>query len=67
MTEFVRSPCVHVCVLDDEDICQGCFRSGEEISGWGRMSAEDKREVLVRCYQREESSVNYTPVTPVVR
>ena len=28
----VASPCVHVCALDDEDICIGCQRSVAEIT-----------------------------------
>ncbi|MCY0966827.1 DUF1289 domain-containing protein [Parathalassolituus penaei] len=67
MTQFVRSPCVHVCVLDDQEICTGCYRSGEEIARWGRMTPEAKQEVLARCYEREEASINFIPVTPVSR
>lgn len=67
MNEIVRSPCVHICILDDEDVCQGCFRTGEEIAGWGRMSADGKREVLARSAEREQASVNFIPVTPVSR
>lgn len=42
----VRSPCVSVCVLDDNDICVGCQRAGQEISHWGKMSNEQRRAVL---------------------
>ena len=27
-----ESPCISVCVLDENDICVGCFRSADEIS-----------------------------------
>ena len=30
----VKSPCISVCALDEEDICMGCFRSLREISDW---------------------------------
>ena len=33
----VRSPCVHVCALDEQDICIGCQRTADEITRWGRM------------------------------
>ena len=33
----VASPCVHVCALDDEDICIGCQRSVSEITRWSLM------------------------------
>lgn len=48
----VVSPCVHVCALDDDDICTGCQRSVDEITRWGRMDNAERREVLVRCMER---------------
>lgn len=48
----VRSPCVSICALDDDDLCIGCERSGQEISRWGRMDDAERREVLVRCAER---------------
>ncbi len=51
----VRSPCVSVCVLNDDDICTGCFRSGKEISYWGRYDNEEKQQVLTRCYERAQA------------
>jgi predicted Fe-S protein YdhL (DUF1289 family) len=50
--ETVPSPCVSICALDDEDICVGCFRSGREISDWGKLSDDEKRAVLARCAER---------------
>tara|TARA_Y100000815_G_scaffold235498_1_gene228177 strand:+ start:341 stop:562 length:222 start_codon:yes stop_codon:yes gene_type:complete len=52
MTTPVRSPCVSICALDDNDICTGCQRSGMEIATWGRMSDEQRREVLALCQTR---------------
>lgn len=54
-----KSPCVHVCILDDDDICTGCFRSGMEISQWGRMAPVQQHAVLERCKERELASSNY--------
>lgn len=51
--ETVPSPCVSICALDDRDICVGCFRSGREISDWGKLSDDEKRAVLARCVERE--------------
>lgn len=52
MSEIVASPCVSICALDEDDICVGCFRTGNEISYWGRLTAEQQREVLRRCDRR---------------
>lgn len=33
-------------MLDDNDICVGCFRSAEEITQWQRYSTDEKRQVV---------------------
>lgn len=54
--ETVPSPCQSICALGDDDVCVGCFRSGREISDWGRLSDDEKRAVLARCVEREIAS-----------
>ncbi len=51
-----QSPCISVCLLDDQDICQGCFRSADEITDWFMAGAEQKREILRRCRERREAA-----------
>lgn len=48
----VASPCVHVCALDEEDICIGCQRNVDEITRWSRMENDERRQVLQLCHQR---------------
>ncbi|MCV4341143.1 DUF1289 domain-containing protein [Pseudomonas capsici] len=60
-TEFtpekpVRSPCVSICSLDEDDICTGCQRTVSEITGWSRMSNEERRAVLALCDERAKAS-----------
>lgn len=52
MQTTVRSPCVNICVLDEQDICTGCQRSGQEITRWTRISDAEKRDILALCEQR---------------
>ena len=52
----VPSPCVSICVLDDEDICQGCFRSAREITDWFMASNDEKRAIIARARERMEAS-----------
>ena len=52
----IKSPCVNVCYLDDKDICQGCYRSSEEITQWMRLDNEGRREILKKVAEREASS-----------
>ena len=30
----VLSPCIGVCVIDDDGLCRGCHRTGNEIAAW---------------------------------
>ncbi|MFK8329170.1 DUF1289 domain-containing protein [Pseudomonas sp. BJa5] len=48
----VASPCVHICALDEADICTGCQRSAQEITRWGRMDNAERRQVLKLCHER---------------
>jgi uncharacterized protein len=52
----VKSPCVNVCYLDDKDICQGCYRSSEEITQWMRLDNDGRREILKKVAEREAAS-----------
>mgnify|MGYP000156199142 CR=1 FL=1 len=52
MTEVIKSPCISVCALDEEDVCTGCFRTLREISDWSEYSNAEKREVVSVAKQR---------------
>ena len=54
-----QSPCVSICVLDEADICQGCFRSAEEITDWFMSSAERKREILALAAEPRDASSTF--------
>ena len=54
----VPSPCVSICVLDDEDICQGCFRSAREITDWFMETPEGEQEILDRAIARRKESTH---------
>ncbi|MBN7770118.1 DUF1289 domain-containing protein [Marinobacter daepoensis] len=50
----VRSPCVSVCALDENDVCIGCHRTGDEILRWTQMTDEERRSVLKQVAIREQ-------------
>ena len=52
----ISSPCISVCMLDDDDICMGCYRSAEEIADWFLADADQKREILGRCRERRDAA-----------
>lgn len=48
----VRSPCVNVCAMDEHDLCIGCQRTAQEITQWGRMSNDERRQVIAQAQAR---------------
>lgn len=42
----VGSPCIGLCQYNEEEYCEGCFRSYKEISEWAMMSNEEKAKVI---------------------
>jgi predicted Fe-S protein YdhL (DUF1289 family) len=50
------SPCVSVCALDHNDVCAGCFRTGEEITDWFMASTERKHEILEAARRRRDAA-----------
>jgi predicted Fe-S protein YdhL (DUF1289 family) len=55
---MVKSPCVAVCALDENDVCIGCYRTGNEITQWGEMDNQAKAEVMKSVAKREADSGN---------
>lgn len=51
----LASPCVHICALDEEDVCIGCQRSVAEITRWSLMDNAERRQVLVLCHARAKA------------
>lgn len=50
----VQSPCVKICVMHPEArLCTGCLRSIEEITGWSRMSDDQRRAIMDELPSRE--------------
>jgi predicted Fe-S protein YdhL (DUF1289 family) len=56
--EMVKSPCVYICCLDDQDVCLGCYRTCDEITGWGAMNNDERKDVMKKVAEREQGSGN---------
>jgi uncharacterized protein len=49
----VASPCISVCnINDDSGLCEGCYRTLDEIAVWSQMDNAAKREVWHLISQR---------------
>jgi predicted Fe-S protein YdhL (DUF1289 family) len=52
----VKSPCVAVCALNEDDICIGCYRTTSEIARWTRMSNTERRQVNALARERSQKN-----------
>ena len=60
LDHMIDSPCTGVCKMDrQKGLCEGCYRTMEEISGWPYMNREQKMQVhsdaAARKKQREQT------------
>jgi predicted Fe-S protein YdhL (DUF1289 family) len=50
-----QSPCINVCTLDVATrLCQGCFRTLDEISLWSGAANDERLEILAAAARRRE-------------
>lgn len=42
----VLSPCVGICSLGDDGLCQGCHRTGAEIARWSQMGDDERLRIM---------------------
>jgi len=55
----IESPCVSQCCLDEDDVCMGCFRHIEEITGWHSMPDSVKTELLTLLAERRKKADDF--------
>ena len=56
--DFVPSPCVSQCCLDENDVCVGCFRHVDEITGWHSADSQRRRKIISNCDERKKGKKN---------
>lgn len=56
-TGDVGSPCVSVCRMDADGLCEGCLRRLDEIAAWSGMDDAGRRAVWVRVLERARQAV----------
>ncbi len=49
---LIASPCISICVLDEQDICAGCYRSAAEITRWSDAANPERRDIVARAAER---------------
>jgi uncharacterized protein len=57
----VPSPCISVCRMDPAtQLCEGCYRTLDEIAAWSRMEDGEKKQV----WKAIEERIAPTPALP---
>jgi predicted Fe-S protein YdhL (DUF1289 family) len=42
----ILSPCIGVCGLGADGLCDGCLRTGDEIARWMAMGDAERRRIM---------------------
>ena len=42
----ILTPCIGICDLDGEGLCEGCHRTAAEIGAWSTMSDGERQHVM---------------------
>jgi predicted Fe-S protein YdhL (DUF1289 family) len=53
MTDEIESPCTGLCLLDERQVCKGCFRAIDEIIRWAGADREARLEILRAAARRQ--------------
>lgn len=51
----VLSPCIGVCSLDEQGLCEGCHRTTAEIARWSQMNDDERLHLMERVLPERES------------
>ncbi|QWF70743.1 DUF1289 domain-containing protein [Methylomonas paludis] len=52
----VPSPCIAYCCVDDQQICQGCFRSLAEIAAWSAADRQTRLTIVENAKRRADDA-----------
>lgn len=51
----MKSPCIRMCTLNENDVCLGCGRLLNEITSWTSYSDQKRQALLLLCNERKRS------------
>lgn len=53
----IPSPCIGVCMINpDSDLCIGCWRDMDEITGWPKLDDAGRENLLTALKQRQQAA-----------
>jgi predicted Fe-S protein YdhL (DUF1289 family) len=48
------SPCIGICTLGDDGLCEGCLRTGAEIGAWSQLPDAERRRIMTEVLPLRE-------------
>ena len=51
----VLSPCIGICSLDPDGLCEGCHRSADEIAAWTSMGDDERLRLMTQVLPLREA------------
>tara|TARA_Y100001934_G_C11749585_1_gene494158 strand:+ start:324 stop:512 length:189 start_codon:yes stop_codon:yes gene_type:complete len=54
---YIQSPCIRICSLDDDDVCEGCLRTLDEICRWPDAGLEERHAILDAMSERSKTKM----------
>ena len=61
-----KSPCTGICTINHDNICDGCYRSLNEIRDWLYLSNAEKDTVLLALLKRSGAAEQVESEAPPV-
>jgi len=46
MTPPIASPCIGICQVSENGLCEGCFRTLDEIGSWREYSVSQREHLM---------------------
>lgn len=42
----IPTPCIGICSLGPDGLCEGCFRTGAEIAAWSQLGDTERLRIM---------------------
>jgi uncharacterized protein len=52
----ILTPCIGICALDASGICEGCFRTGDEIARWSSLDDAERAAIMDEVLPAREAA-----------
>jgi len=50
---YPKSPCIGVCIYNENKICQGCLRTSSEITSWRSLNQKEKEKIWEKINEKK--------------